>query len=632
MCGIVGIFNLNGESLDPALILQAAEAQRHRGPDDEGYLLINTHSGTTIECGGSDTNPELALPPLTGLRRGHFDLAFGFRRLSIQDLSPSGHQPMSSPNGRYWIVFNGEIYNYIELRSELIGLGHRFQTGTDTEVILAAYQQWGEESLQRFNGMWTFVIWDAVSKTLFASRDRFGEKPFHYVYVPGKLFAFASEMKGLWAAGVADRSVHQDTLKLYTQYGSLDASEQTFYENILRLPQGHALTLSCKGGLRKWRYWDIDPRHQIEGKPDAWYADEFRKIFTDSVRIRLRSDVPVGSSLSGGLDSSSIVSVINKLLPPNGVQKTFSARFDDPAADEGNWIDKVVKSNRVEGHEVWPTSERMFEELDELFWYQEEPFASSSIYAQWCVMRLAKENDVTVLLDGQGADEMLAGYHTYFDDMSDDLLKSLKILKYFRFNRDCEALHGTAPGSVKRVIRQILPKQIKRPVKQIINVMRNVPNIDPGYPSYPGEFKNVSGLRKILWWNTTRHGLNQLLRYADRNSMAHSREVRMPFLDHRLVEFVFTLPESCLHRHGWTKWILREAFRGILPESTVQRVDKLGFMPPQHQWLGPLVWEDIMLRQLAGGGHRGASSIRAVSQNGKVEGCLRVNSVRVEGQ
>ncbi|MCM3902709.1 MAG: asparagine synthase C-terminal domain-containing protein, partial [Pyrinomonadaceae bacterium] len=245
---------------------------------------------------------------------------------------------------------------------------------------------------------------------------------------------------------------------------------------------------------------------------------------------------------------------------------------------------------------------RMFEELEQLFWHQEEPFASSSIYAQWCVMRLAKENHVTVLLDGQGADEMLAGYHTYFDDMSDDLLKSLKLLSYFRLNRDCEALHGRTPGSVRRVVRQILPKQVKRPVKQIFNAMRSVRNIDPGYPTYPIEFKNVSGLRKILWWNTTRHGLNQLLRYADRNSMAHSREVRMPFLDHRLAEFVFTLPESWLHRHGWTKWILRVALRGILPEPIAQRVDKLAFMPPERRWLGPLVWKDIMLEQLAAGG------------------------------
>ncbi len=598
MCGILGIWNLDRQAIKLEALQRATTAIRHRGPDDEGYLLVETGSDRTTSCGGADTDPRVSLPPIEQFRGSSFDLALGFRRLSIQDLSPAGHQPMRSADGRLWIVFNGEIYNYIELRAELIGLGHQFHTGTDTEVILAAYQQWGEESLQRFNGMWAFVIWDAAAKTLFASRDRFGEKPFHYVYVPGKIFAFASEMKSLWAAGIADRDIHQDTLELYTQYGSLDAGEQTFYENILRLPQAHALTLSYRGGLRKWRYWDIDPREQIKGKPDAWYSDQFRGIFTDSVRIRLRSDVPIGSSLSGGLDSTSVVSVINKLLPPNGVQKTFSARFDDPASDEGRWIDKVVSSNRVDGHDVWPTGERMFEELEQLFWHQEEPFASSSIYAQWCVMRLAKENDVTVLLDGQGADEMLAGYHTYFNDMSDDLLKSLKIFGYWKLNRDCEALHGRAPGSVKRVIRQIMPGQIKKPVKQILNAARDVRNIEPGYPTYPSEFKNVSGLRKILWWNTTRHGLNQLLRYADRNSMAHSREVRLPFLDHTLVEYVFKLPERHLFREGWTKWVLREAFRGVVPAEITNRVDKLAYMPPQERWLGKLQWQDIMLNHL----------------------------------
>jgi asparagine synthase (glutamine-hydrolysing) len=429
------------------------------------------------------------------------------------------------------------------------------------------------------------------------------------VYVPGKIFAFGSEMKSFWAAGVVGQTVNEETLAQYTYYGLLDAGEQTFYDNILRLPQAHALAIDHKG-IRKWRYWDIDPRIQMEGKSDEWYSDQFRDLFVDSVRIRLRSDVPVGSSLSGGLDSTSVVSIINKLLPPDGVQKTFSARFDDPNADEGKWIDAVVKANRVDGHDVWPTGDRMFEELERLFWHQEEPFTSSSVYAQWCVMRLAKENGVTVLLDGQGADEMLAGYHTYFDDLADDLLKRLKIPAYLKFNRDCEALHGHAPGSLKRVLRRMLPQQIKGSVKQALKAANVGPNVEPIYPTYPAEFKKVSGLRKILWWNTTRHGLNQLLRYADRNSMAHSREVRLPFLDHRLVEFTFALPDECIVRNGMTKWVLREAFRGAVPSQITDRVDKLGYMPPQQRWLGDLEWKDIMLERLTN-----LSQLRAPIEN-----------------
>ena len=598
MCGIVGIWNLDSQAVDLDALRRATNAIRHRGPDDEGYLLADTRLNRAISCGGADTDPSLSLLPLEQFRAERFDLAFGFRRLSILDLSPAGHQPMRSADGRLWIVFNGEIYNYPELRAELINQGHRFHTGSDTEVMLAAYQQWGEDCLQHFNGMFAFAIWDTASHSLFAARDRFGEKPFHYVHVPGKIFAFASEIKALWAAGVADRKVHQETLAHYKYYGELDMGEQTFYEGILRLPQAHSLTISSEGLLRKRRYWDIDPRLQIEDRSDEWHSEQFRQLFSDSVRIRLRADVPVGSSLSGGLDSSTVVAVINKLLPPDGVQKTFSARFDDPASDEGRWIEKVINANRVEAHEVWPTAERMFEDLADLFWHQEEPFASSSIYAQWSVMRLAKEHDVTVLLDGQGADEMLGGYHCYFDDVSDDFLRNLNVLGYLRWNRNCREMHGKSHGSVQRVLRRTMPVKVKSQVKQLLKTIKTLPEVEQHYPIFPKEFRNVSGFRKALWWNTTRHGINQLLRYADRNSMAHSREVRLPFLDHHLVEYVFKLPERLLLKDAWTKWILRDAFKEIVPSDITMRVDKLAYMPPQEKWLGHQKWSDIMLAQL----------------------------------
>lgn len=598
MCGIVGIWKLDSQAIDLDALQRATKAIRHRGPDDEGYLLVDTRLNRTVSCGGPDTDSRVQVPSIDQYQGERFDFAFGFRRLSIQDLSPAGHQPMSSADGRFWIVFNGEIYNYIELRTELTSLGHQFHTGTDTEVILAAYQQWGEACLDRFNGMFAFVILDVTAHKLFAARDRFGEKPFHYVFVPGRVFAFSSEMKGLWAAGIADRTVHEETLAHYKYFGELDADEQTFYQGILRLPQAHTLTVNSNGVLSKRRYWDIDPRLQIENRADEWYSEQFRQIFSDSVRLRLRADVPVGSSLSGGLDSSTVVSVINRLIPPTGVQKTFSARFDDAASDEGKWIEKVINANRVEAHEVWPTAERMFDELKDLFWHQEEPFASSSIFAQWCVMKLAKDHDVTVLLDGQGADEMLGGYHCYFDDISDDLLKSLRVLEYLKWNRECRDLHGKSYGSVQRVIRQTIPVNVKSQVKRVLKAFKNSPEVDQHYPVYPSEFRNVSGFRKALWWNTTRHGINQLLRYADRNSMAHSREVRLPFLDHNLVEFVFQLPESLLLKDGWTKWILRDAFKEIVPSAITMRVDKLAYMPPQAKWLDRQSWPDIMLAQL----------------------------------
>lgn len=584
---------MDREAVDVASLQLATNAIRHRGPDDEGYLLVDTHGRSAQSCGGPDTDYRLSLPDLEQFRSERFDLAFGFRRLAILDLSPGGHQPMSSPDGKFWIVFNGEIYNYRELRDQLVSHGHNFKTTSDTEVILAAYRQWGEACVEHFNGMFALAIWDSTAKKMFVARDRFGEKPFHYVYIPQRLFAFASEMKALWAAGLAERRIHEETLALFTQHGQVEIGEQTIYEGIQRLPQAHCMTLTLDGHLQKRRYWDIDPRIRIEGWTDQRYAEEFREHFTNSVNLRLRADVPVGSSLSGGLDSSTVVGVINRLLPESAVQKTFSARFDDPSRDEGKWMDLVTNSNRVERHDVWPTAERFFEELSDLFWHQEEPFTSASVYAQWNVMRLAKQNGVTVLLDGQGADEMLAGYHSYFNEMTDDLLNSFDFRGYLKWRRDCLALHGVVPGNFRRVLTQKTPGRVKRLLK------KGMQKIEPAQPVYPREFAKVSSLRKLLWWNTTREGLVELLRYADRNSMAHSREVRLPFLDHNLVEFVFKLPERLLVQDGWTKWILREAFRGIVPEEISNRVDKLGYMPPQQKWLGGLAWPDVMMDQLS---------------------------------
>ncbi len=599
MCGIFGIWNLDRQAVDVSKLQLATTAIRHRGPDDEGYLLVDTQTPRrTRSCGGADTDFRLSLPDLSQHRSEQFDLAFGFRRLAILDLSPAGHQPMSSHDGKFWIVFNGEIYNYRELRDELATHGHNFETTSDTEVILAAYQQWGESCVEHFNGMFAFAIWDSVARRLFVARDRFGEKPFHYVYIPQRLFAFASEMKSLWAAGLAGREIHEETLALFTQHGQVEIGEQTLYQGIVRLPQAHCMTLTADGRLYKRRYWDIDPRVRLYDWSDERYAEEFREHFTNSVNLRLRADVPVGSSLSGGLDSSTVVSVINRLLPETAVQKTFSARFDDPARDEGKWMDLVTKSNRVERHDVWPSAERFFEELSDLFWHQEEPFSSASVYAQWSVMRLAKENGVTVLLDGQGADEMLAGYHSYFNEMTDDLLNSFDVLGYLKWRRDCLALHGVVPGSFRRVLSQKTPEPVKRLLKKGLERTRALPQVEPAEPVYPREFAKVSRLRKLLWWNTTREGLVELLRYADRNSMAHSREVRLPFLDHNLVEFVFKVPERLLVRDGWTKWIIREAFRGIVPKEISDRVDKLGYMPPQQKWLGGLTWQDVMVGEL----------------------------------
>jgi asparagine synthase (glutamine-hydrolysing) len=600
MCGIFGVWNLDGRQVDTQSVVAATTSLRHRGPDDEGFLLVNTQSARAALCSGPHTVLALDLPRIETFSAEQFDLALGFRRLAILDTSPAGHQPMPGADGDHWIVFNGEIYNYLELREELKTLGHHFHTGTDTEVILAAYRQWGSDLLPRLNGMFAFAIWDARARQLFLARDRFGEKPLHYVYVPGKFFAFASEIKALHATGLVERRLHEETYLRYKLHDQTDTGEQTFYENVLRLPQSHSLVVGADGSFDKRRYWDLDPRVSHEDKPDAWFAEKFREHFFESVRLRQRSDVPVGSSLSGGLDSSTVVSVMDRLLPEGAVQKTFSARFDDAAKDEGRWMEHVTRATRVEPHFVWPTGEQMFEEMDRLFHHQEEPFGSASIYAQWCVMRLAKEHDVTVLLDGQGADEMLAGYHPYFTVVANDLFNNWRFPAFISWRSSYKALHGKPISPLNWTIRQGVPENLKRPVRKLMgkNGDGNGHAVERVVPVYPKEFEKVSALRKILWWHTTRQGLIELLRYADRNSMAHSREVRLPFLDHNLVEFVFSLPERLLIRDGWTKWVLRQAFRGVVPEPILNRVDKLGYEPPQQRWLGTSTWKETMLKQL----------------------------------
>jgi len=350
--------------------------------------------------------------------------------------------------------------------------------------------------------------------------------------------------------------------------------------------------------LEKRRYWDIDPRIQETGKSEAWHAERFRELVFDSVTLRLRSDVPVGSSLSGGLDSSTVVSVIDRVLPEGAVQKSFSARFHDVAKDEGKWIEHITKVTRVEPHFVWPTGEQMFAELDQLWYHQEEPYASASIYAQWCVMRLAREHGITVLLDGQGADETLAGYHPYFGVVADDLFRRLKLSSFVKLRSDYKMLHGVPLGSLKDTIKHTVPARLKRPLKAALRRNGNGGNVEPSIPQYPKDLEKVSALRKILWWHTTREGLVELLRYADRNSMAHSREVRLPFLDHRLVEFIFRMPDSLIMRDGWTKWILRQALKDVVPDVILNRVDKLGYEPPQQDWLGTLTWKELMLKQV----------------------------------
>jgi asparagine synthase (glutamine-hydrolysing) len=390
MCGISGVLSFDGSPVDEATLSAQTRALAHRGPDGEGCWV----------------SPSRAV-------------GLGHRRLAIIDLSEAARQPMGL-RGRFTITYNGEIYNYVEVRAELQGLGWTFATQSDTEVLLAAYAQFGEAALERLDGMFAFAIWDEREQTLFCARDRFGEKPFYYVHEVGRRFVFASEIKGLVAAGVAPRL---DRRSLY-QYLAFEVvqdparADETFYEGVRSLEPAHCLTVSFRHGLaRPRRYWSIPARQPAAAPGLAEAAERFLHLLDTSVKRRLRSDVPVGSSLSGGLDSSSVVCLMHRARAGQQAlaQNSFSARFREPRLDEGPYIEAVVEATGTTPHVVWPDGEGLAAGMTALVRHQEEPFAGASVYAQWEVMRLAQREGTKVLLDGQGADETLAGYLHFFE-------------------------------------------------------------------------------------------------------------------------------------------------------------------------------------------------------------------------
>jgi len=542
MCGIAGQYSLNDTPPDTQLLSAMSERLIHRGPDGEGTRI----------CGN------------TGLVH---------RRLAIIDLSEEGLQPMTNEDGTLWLVFNGEIYNYVELREELVGKGHRFHSHSDTEVILHAYEEWGPKCLSRFNGMWAFALWDEKKQELFCSRDRFGIKPFYYT-VAGGSFLFASEIKALLAHPDAGLRPDEQTLGTYLAWGVLDHSSRTMFEGITQLEPAHAMVVTAAGPQPPFRYWDVKVSSAIRSDIlDKEAASRLMEILRDATRIHLRSDVAVGTCLSGGIDSSTLTVLINTLIrdeAPASVgarQKTFSAVFSDKRFDESRYIDEIVAVTGVDAHRVEPTPQQLWDDIDRLVYLQDEPFGSLSIYAQYCVMRLA-QNDVKVVLDGQGADELLAGYLAYQGSyIINTLLRSFHWWTAFRELSGSLGHHG---GFIRSAIRQVRERKKRRGLLKCTpeNISRYAGNLD-----------------RVLYRELTSTNLPALLHYEDRNAMAFSIESRVPFLDYRFVEYAASLPLNQKIRNGVTKRALRAAIKGIVPESIRCRMDKMGFVTPEEVWM-----------------------------------------------
>lgn len=598
MCGIAALFAATARPLSP-LLVGMTRTIAHRGPDDEGYWLRGADGVASFHFG--DDTPAacrksgLPYAPRSAIAEAGSSVAgLAHRRLSILDLSAAGHQPMSSPEGDLTLVYNGEIYNYLELR-QVLERDWDFVSRSDTEVILAAYRRWGVDCLERFNGMFAFVLFDARSDTVFAARDRFGVKPL-YFWSDGALTAFASEIKQFtvlpgWAPRLNRQSAYD-----YLNWGLTDHSGATLFEGVRQLRGGeylHCRRDELHGVLRPRRWYELRAAQPVSDFDAA--VEEFRHLFDDAVRLRLRSDVAVGTALSGGLDSSSIVTTIAALLRESGDadarQMTFSARSDYAEFDEGRYIDAVVEKAGVDARHVHPQRERLFDELPRITWHQDEPFGSTSIFAEWCVFDLVRASGVKVTLDGHGADEQLAGYHAFFPPFLTGLLTRGQWIRLVREMQAMTARHGyNAKYLIQRMAAQLLPRQLNERLRAVsghaVGVLpdwMDTAGIDPRSPYLvPGLPLGTAALSRKQLLETS---LPLQLHWADRDSMAHSVESRIPFLDYRLVEFLLGCPDEHKIGNGVTKRILRSAMVQRLPDAVQTRSDKMGFVTPEERWV-----------------------------------------------
>ena len=557
MCGIAGY---HGLPADPALLERMNAHQQHRGPDGDGICVDGP-------CG------------------------LAHRRLSIIDIA-HGQQPMDTADGRYAIAYNGEVYNYLDLRGELEALGRTFTTDSDTEVVLQAFAQWGADAFDRFNGMFGLAIWDRHEQRLTLARDHFGIKPLYVAMVPnpsgeGEALLFSSEIKPILASGLYEKRVNDRSVYRYLRFRAHEDGTETFFEGIERLAPGEMLEADANG-IRRRMFTRLKEEllelASVQRPYDAAAAAEYKRRLVESVRLRLQSEVPVGTSLSGGLDSSAVAVIINQLLNEGDSlslsavgarQNTFSAIFPGSINDEEKYVDDVLDicTGHVEAHKILPTADEFKADLLDFIRTQEEPIISSGPYAQYQVMREATKH-VTVLLDGQGADEMMAGYIPYYFVYLRQLRAQGATLAAAELAKSLDVLYRLGRFKLKAKVK--LKKSI--PTTQLLN--RDFVAAHRGQ-RYSSEGAN---LKKRLVEDLFHNSLPSLLRYEDKNTMRFSLEGRVPFLDKEVLKFIFSLSDEAIIKDGWNKRVLRDATRGLLPESINRRRNKIGFTTPQGEW------------------------------------------------
>lgn len=556
MCGIWGIYRRKGDRpVERDTLERMGRVMPYRGPDDRGSYLQ------------------------PGIGLGHL-------RLSIIDLSPTGHQPMTTDDGRYTIVYNGEVYNYVELRQELESKGRRFRSTSDTEVILALYEELGPACVHRFNGMFAMAIWDAKERSLWLVRDRLGVKPLYYVS-EGDTFVFASEIKAILASRLVVgqpnyRAIYQYARHMYT------TGVETFFVGVNRLLPGESLTVTPTQ-MHRLRYWDVPLESEpMLSQPVNAYAERLHDLIGDSVRLRLRSDVPVGACLSGGIDSSSIVSFAQPRLAK---LNSFSLAFDEgPEYDERPFIAKVRERYPTDHYEITPTMRECWDALPNVVWWMDEPTVASPTVSQYFLSKLARQH-VIVALGGQGGDELFGGYYRFFPRYLKQVLREAVRLKrpvgdlWPTFRNLVRHVGIVGPMTVRTKMKKhatmmaMLSPELKRARHDTeAELMQSVPLVDP--------------MNRMFYWEIKNY-LPGLLHADDRMSMAVSLESRVPLLDYRVVEFAATIPPELKMRHLVTKYILRAAMRGTTPDAVLDRRDKRGTPSPLPRWFGTGLAEDV---------------------------------------
>ncbi|WP_033068641.1 asparagine synthase (glutamine-hydrolyzing) [Thalassospira australica] len=588
MCGIAALISYVPKMQNEDL-LKMCEAIVHRGPDGEGYVLFSEQGEAKLVHKKGD---------LLKLENERSRVALGHRRLAITDISSAGSQPMAfGERLNYWVTYNGELYNFSELRAELSSKGYVFRSNSDTEILICAYAEWGVECLSRFNGMFSFVIYDLDENSIFAARDRYGVKPLYWWRPDAQTLAFASEIKQFTCLPEWVAYLNNERAFDYLSWGLTDHTIHTLFDGVWQVPPGHYVQCQINdimSDVTATQWYSLSEVNQDYSYSES--VEHFREILFDSVNLRLNADVPVGAALSGGLDSSSVVCIADAIHRTSSSKEmhTFSARAKDKRFDEGRFIDLVSNKTSTKPHMVYPNHGQLFEELEQIIWHHDEPFGSTSVYAEWQVFKRAQEAGIKVVLDGHGADETLSGYTSDVGFFLASLLSRFRIIKFFKEFSAQRAIHDRSTATlVKGILDNLLPTRLRVLARRVMGHSVSCPDwinmellgVGPSDPFvfHVGKYENsLKGLSRA---QLTATSLPMQLKWVDRDSMAHSVESRAPFMDFRLVDFLLSMPDHFKLNKGVSKRLLRSSMKNILPDEVRHRKDKMGFVTPEEIWV-----------------------------------------------